>query len=169
MKRRLSALAWLLATAPAWAQTPSEASIDEVLQLTKAEALLAGVYANLDTTLQQVLAQSVQGRTLTPRQKRALDALPAEMSKVVREELAWSNLKPLYVRVYRQSFTQPEIDGLIAFYKSPAGIALVDKMPVVMQQTLSELQTRIPPLVEKMQSAAERALAEADARSGAPM
>ena len=43
--------------------------------------------------------------------------------------MTWDKLRPLYVRIYQESFTQEEIDGLIVFYESPAGIAFVERWP----------------------------------------
>ena len=42
----------------------------------------------------------------------------------MREEMTWDRLHPLYVRIYQESFTQEEIDGLIVFYESPASRSL---------------------------------------------
>jgi len=72
-------------------------------------------------------------------------------------------MRPLYIQIYQETFTQEEIDGLIAFYKSPAGVAFVDKMPVVMQRSMSIMQSRIAPMMEKMKAAMQQAADEAKA------
>jgi uncharacterized protein len=57
---------------------------------------------------------------------------------------------PIYMRTYRDSFTQDEIDGVIKFYKSAAGQAYVKKLPLVMQNVMREMQGVMKPAQEKM-------------------
>jgi hypothetical protein len=47
--------------------------------------------------------------------------MAAQMSAVVTDMLNWDVLLPIYLRTYRDSFTQDEIDGATKFYKSGAG------------------------------------------------
>lgn len=43
-------------------------------------------------------------------------------------------MEPIQIPIYRETFEQAEIDGLIAFYGSPVGQAFVNKMPTVSQK-----------------------------------
>lgn len=151
----------------ACAAQPSAESVDTLLRITKVEALLESFYENMEAVMRQALAQSVAGKTLTAEQKRVLDKAPRRYVAAMREELSWASLKPMYIQIYQENFTQEEIDGLIAFYKSPTGRAVVDKMPAVMQQSMLAMQNRFRPLAAKMQVAAEQAVAEA-MKAGAP-
>jgi hypothetical protein len=56
----------------------------------------------------------------------------------------------MYMRVYHESFTQSEIDGIIKFYKTPAGKAMINKLPLVMQNVMNEMQEMIKPMQSKM-------------------
>lgn len=51
--------------------------------------------------------------------------------------LTWSDLEPAMVKIYQDNFTQEDINGLIAFYKTPPGKTTIEKMPVVMQQSMA--------------------------------
>lgn len=46
----------------------------------------------------------------------------------------------MMIGIYLQSFTQKDVDGMLRFYKSKAGQAVIAKMPVVMPriQNLTE-------------------------------
>jgi hypothetical protein len=44
---------------------------------------------------------------------------------------------------------------MIAFYESPAGRAVVRKLPLVMQNTMAEMQKLMRPVMEKLMKAAE--------------
>lgn len=63
--------------------------------------------------------------------------------------------------IYQETFEQEEIDGLDAFYGSPAGQAFVAKMPVVMQKSMSLLQEQMQILVPRMAQVIEQAMKEA--------
>ena len=131
--------------------------------MTKAETNVDMMLANLDPMMRQSMATAMQGQQLSSDQQRVMDAIRAEVLQVLREELAWNKMRPLYVQIYQETFTQEEIDGLIAFYKSPAGIAFVEKMPVVMQKSMSIMQSRIAPMMEKMKATMQQATAKAKA------
>ena len=70
---------------------------------------------------------------------------------LMKELLDWKKLEPIYVRIYQKTFTQQEIDGMIAFYKTSAGQAVISKMPAAMQNTMDEMQGLMAPVMEKMQ------------------
>jgi uncharacterized protein len=65
--------------------------------------------------------------------------------------LDWHKLEPMYIRVYQKTFTQSEVDNLIAMYQSPGGKALLNKMPVVLQNTMNEMQPIMQPIMQRIQ------------------
>ena len=90
-----------------------------------------------------------------------MDLFPAKFAKVLREEMNWASMRPLFTQIYQESYTQEEVDGLVAFYQSPIGIAYTEKMPIVMQKTMTLVQARMGPMMEKMQAAMKQAMEEA--------
>jgi hypothetical protein len=146
---------------PALAAEPSEASIEALLVATKAEAMMETIYGNLEQSMRQGMQIAATGRTLSDEQQRILQVAPREFATVMRQEFTWAKLRPVYVSVYKETFDQDEIDGLLAFYRSRIGQAFVDKMPQVMLRSTAGVQGLMAPLGEKMRAAMERALAEA--------
>jgi len=162
--RRFIALFVLLAlSSAAYCAPPREDSVDTLLTVTKAEKLLDTMFENAEQAMRQSISASVQSERLTAEQRRVLDASPAKFAKILREEMAWDKMHPLYVQIYQETFTQEEIDGLIAFYKSPTGAAFVEKMPIVMQKSMTLAQARLGPMMERMNAAIQQAIAEAKA------
>jgi len=143
------------------AAPPSTESIDTLLVVTKSEALVSTMHAQMEQMMGQTLTGMLGGRKITEEQKRVIEAAPKQFSIIMKEELSWANMKPMYVSIYQETFTQEEIDGLIAFYRSPAGAAFIDKMPVVMQKSAIIMQARMPQLMEKMRTAMQKTLVEA--------
>jgi hypothetical protein len=163
MLKVITLLALLVFASIVHSAPPSPESIEELLTVTKAERNVDTMLANLDPMMRQSIATAAQGQHLSSDQQRVMDATRAEFVQVLREELAWDKMRPLYVQIYQETFTQEEIDGLIAFYKSPAGVAFVEKMPVVMQKSMSIMQSRIAPMMEKMKATMQQATDKAKA------
>jgi uncharacterized protein len=138
----------------------SDASIRQLLELTNAQQTLAGVKGQMSTLMNNAMQNAMQGQTLTPKRQAIVDRMATQMSAAMGEMLNWDNLMPMYLRIYRDSFTQDEIDGVIKFYKSPAGQAYVKKLPVVMQSVMREMQGFMKPALEKIQAIQKESLQE---------
>ena len=137
--------------APAAANPPSEASIRQILEVMQARKLVDSMMAQMDNLMLETVAQATQGQPVPPNVQKQIDQQRAETMAMMKELLAWEKLVPLYVRVYQKTFTQQELDGMLAFYKTPVGAAMIAKMPTVMQNTMEEMQSLMGPVMEKIQ------------------
>ncbi|MBA3592658.1 MAG: DUF2059 domain-containing protein [Polaromonas sp.] len=142
---------------------PSEASIHTLLAVTKTDTVMDTLFVNMEQSMRQSMMAAIPGEKLSAQQMRILDAAPAKFIQVMREEMNWPRMRPIYIQIYQESFTQEEINGLIAFYQSPAGEAFVRKMPVVMEKSMSIMQVRMAPMMEKMKAIMAQSIAEAKA------
>ncbi len=131
---------------------PSESSIKELLAATQVTKMLDQMLPQIDAVMQRAMADALKGQTITPEEQKMIDQGHANAVAVMKEELAWSKLEPLYIRVYQKSLTQEEVTGMIAIYKTPAGRAMITKMPVVMQNTMVEMQTMLAPIMQRLQA-----------------
>jgi hypothetical protein len=155
-------LSLLLSASIACSAAPaSTESINTLLTVTKVEALIGAMHGQVEQMMGQAMTQTLGSRKISEEQQRVIDAARKQFSIVMKEELSWARMKDIHISIYQETFTQEEIDGQIAFYRSPAGVALVDKMPVVMQKSASAMQARMPQLAQKMQAAMQKAMAEA--------
>jgi hypothetical protein len=148
-----TALVWMLICGAAVAANnapASDASIREMLDLTNAKQMLASVQGQMSAMMNAATQNATKGQTITPERQAILDRMSAKMSAVGTDMLNWDELLPIYLRTYRAAFTQDEIDGVIKFYKSPAGRAYVNKLPVVMQSLMGEMQGVIKTLQDRM-------------------
>jgi hypothetical protein len=67
--------------------------------------------------------------------------------------MSWEKFKPAIVQIYAEVYTDEELDGILAFYRSPAGRAMLEKMPQLMSRTMAvaqKLMGDIQPEIEKM-------------------
>jgi hypothetical protein len=139
---------FLFAPIAAHADAPSskQAKAEELLQLT-----------HMDRLMTQMLDQ------MSMRMKATADE--QKLNQLLASNLTWDKMKPIMVQVYSDTYTDQELDGILAFYRSPAGQAMVAKSPELMTKTrntmierMSSLQSQVQQLskefAEKMQQAA---------------
>jgi len=139
---------------------PTEASIKQLLEVGQAHRLIDSMMAQMDAFIKNTMQQATQGEHVPPKVQNDIDKYQAEMAASMKEILNWSKLEPLYVRVYQKSFTQQEVDGMTAFYKAPTGQAVLNKMPVVMQNTLNEMQQMMAPMIQRVKQVQQEIVAE---------
>ncbi len=163
MKRFAVALSLLLATAAAWAAPTNDEQVDRLLQVMRAEQTLAAVVPQVEAAQKQMVDQVLAGQEVTPEQRQRIDALVKKSSARMADMLSWEKMQPLYRDIYRQTFSAEDMDAMIAFYGSPAGQAVLDKMPALMQHTMVAMQKMIAPMLQDMQ----RDLQEQAAAKGA--
>ena len=64
-------------------------------------------------------------------------------------------LKPELVKIYTTNFSEPELKELVAFYQSPLGKKVLEKMPQLTQQSAQMTQAKLEsavPVVNKLLS-----------------
>ncbi len=142
---------------------PTEASIKQLLEVGQARKLIDTMMAQMDAFIKSTMQQATQGEHVTSKVQKDIDKRQNEMMAGMKEMLDWSKLEPMYVRVYQKSFTQQEVDGMTAFYKTPTGQAVLNKMPIVMQNTLNEMQQMMAPMIQRVKQVQREIVAEIQA------
>jgi uncharacterized protein len=164
MKKFLASTATALFAGAAFAAPATPASVETLITLSKADQVLDVVYAGLEQNIRQGMAAAVGDKPLTPPQQQALQAIPARLSEVIRTEMSWAALKPIFVQVYTETFDQDEVDGLIAFYQSPIGQRFVAKQGPLAQRSGAATQQLLISAMPRIQATMEGALKEAGLR-----
>ncbi len=135
--------------------TPTDESIDRMMAAMHVEKSLDQIFLQLDAGvkngLEEGLQRSLQGRDLSASQKEAVDTFARKLSVTLKDELSFAKMKAVYLQAYRETLTQEEVNSLTAFYSSPAGQSVVDKIPLAMQKAGVLMQPRIRPVLEKIQ------------------
>lgn len=74
-----------------------------------------------------------------------------KINAVVVQLCDWQKLEPRYEQVYADLYTEEEIDGALAFYKSPPGQAWLAKNPEVTQRVSDVLKEQISLIAPQVQ------------------
>jgi uncharacterized protein len=146
------------------------AKIHELLKLTKVERTLLQVQQqNLDNIKSNVFQQMFPVK-LTPDQKTQVDSLADKVAAVMAKALSWNDIEPEYTKLYADTFTEQQIDDLLAFYRSPTGQVIVEKTPVLLKQSTVMIQKRMAAVNPELQTLLKDFMANAakSARSAKP-
>ncbi len=155
-KRIFVALAFVGATFLANAAAPTPQSIEQLLTLTRAEKILDAIKPQMAAMIKAGMDQALKDRKPGAEERKVLDDYVDESMKIMNTELTMDRLMPLYVQTYSSNFTQEEVDGMIAFYQSPAGKSMIAKTPQLMQGLMTGMQPLMVPMTEKIKAAAQK-------------
>ena len=157
--------------------TGASAHADDTTKRAKIEELFS--LMNMQKTMDQVIDQSArQGAQtamslypnvkLTVEQKKALDEGLQQVNQVTHEALAWSKLDPEFTKLYADNYSEETVDGLLAFYRSPAGQEMLSKQSVLMTQASAIvqraaviMQPQLQAIMQQMQQKMQKAAAPA--------
>ena len=158
-------VACLGVTAPAFAQSqntaaqaeskPSEASVRHLLDVMQVRQIVQAMSAQLDTMFDNMVNKQLEGQNITPEQRNQIDARRDAMRDAMKGLLSFESMESLYLKVYGDTFSQKEIDGMTAFYSSPTGQAVIAKMPLAMKNSMAEIQERMREMIPKIQQMAK--------------
>lgn len=156
----LAAALMLGSVSLAAASPPSDSDINRLLAASRAQNMLDAMLPQMEAMQAQQFSQLTREQSFTPEQKQRLQRIQQRTSQTLREALSWSQLRPMYVDLYKQSFTKEDVLAMAEFYESPAGQSLLDKTPALMQNLMVAIQQKMNPLLASLQKDLEAIIAE---------
>ena len=168
MKRLFAplALALTLAAAPAFAAPPTPAQVERLLQVMDAQKMADQIIPAMMQQTRQSLEQYFPADA-DPADRARADHLVAGQEASLREMLAWKNLQPIYTRVYTDTLSAEEVTAMTRFYESPEGRSVMQKLPLIMQRSMVEMQPLLQSSMQKMMQTLEAEVGK-DASAPAP-
>ncbi len=128
--------------------------VEEMLAVTKTDSVSQNMLANVPTRVKTLAARQpmVTGATSPEQKKLATDYLQ-QMSQIASTAPSWTSLRPKVVDLYMAAFTETDLDGILAFFKTPAGQDYLAKSPELSQKTVDLLQTSVNALAPQFEAA----------------
>lgn len=146
----LAALGAIVLSALGLADNTSKAAkVDEIFRLTKVDQMQKQMMEQVKPMIPSLELQagvSVDNKALS-------EELTLKILDLISDRVSWQKMKPAMAELYSETFSEEEIDGMLSFYKSPAGQAMLNKMPSLMSKTIGlaqEQMTDIIPEIQKM-------------------
>ena len=157
IKKLFLVLTSLLFIAPAYSDdASSRKAAEELLTVTQADKMIDAVYSQMDV----MFANMAKNMGITEAQKPIAEKYMKRITQLMREELVWDKLKTQMVGAYVAVYTEDEIKEITAFYKSPAGVKMIAKMPELMQASMQITQNQMQQIMPKIQALSQEMAAE---------
>ncbi len=132
------------------------AKIEELIVITKMDSLLKQAMTQMSSQIKAMTDNQTANRAqLTPDQQKITDDFQAKVQKLVDDSVSWDKVKPVMVQAYADTYTESELDGILAFYHSPAGQAMLAKNPQLMSHTVELMQKQMAGLEPQIDQAAK--------------
>ena len=134
-------------------EASKKAKIEEMLQLTHYDQMLK-------LSLEQIKSMQMEQlkKMDMPADARAQsEEIQRKTMVLLSDRLSYEKLKPMYVQIYVEIFSEDELDGIVSFYKSPAGKAMVEKTPQMLQRMMPMMQKLMGDLQPEIQKIVEEA------------
>lgn len=146
--KRFLALALLLFVLPLSSRADDaskHAKIDHLFEIMQMDALSKQITSAI---MQQTTAMSKQmiGDKLDPALQKKLEDFQKRMMDLIMSQVGWKAMEPEYADLYAKTFTEQQIDDLLAFYTSPTGKVFIEKTPELTKGGMQLAQERLKTL-----------------------
>jgi hypothetical protein len=144
----------LLTTSLASAQGLSkEANIERLLELTNGQATMNQVFEQMQAAMAPTIPASA-----TPEQRAKAQELQSKILDLMKSRMSWEKVRPAYVKAYSETFSEEEINGILAFYESPAGRAMQANMQIFISKVMALSQALASELIPEIERITKESL-----------
>lgn len=164
---RLAALSLLFFSAAALAAPAKDSTIKELMKVVKTRKLMDSMRSQMDVLMDNSVKAALHGKTPNAKQQAAIDKMKKRIVALLDDELSWKRFEPLSINLYKETFTEEELQGMLKFYQTPAGQAVINKMPTLMQKTMVAVQGMtqdLEPQLQQIEEDFQRDMAAAKAK-----
>jgi hypothetical protein len=136
-------VAGLLASAQ---ELTKQAKIERILVLTKADAMMDQMFGQIKAMTESQLPSGA-----TAEQRAKAQEIQGKIMDLVKARMSWDKMRPQYVKIYDEIYSEEEIDGILVFYQSSVGRAMLEKMPLVISKTMTLAQSQMGGMMPEIQ------------------
>ncbi|MDO3385810.1 DUF2059 domain-containing protein [Gilvimarinus sp. SDUM040013] len=131
----------------------------ELVNVMDMDSMVDAMYSQMESMMQNMSTEM----GITPSEKPIFDEYYRKMTAVLKEEVSWQKMRPIAVDIYDRNFNEAEITDMLNFYKTPTGQSILQKMPIVMQDSMQMSQGLVQNALPKIQAIAAELSADLEA------
>jgi len=135
----------------------SYAQEDVHKQLAEELLLLVEVDKNIERTFEMMKQTQIKNiplaKELSKEDSEKIASMQGNVMDIMVKEMRWDKLKEDFIDIYVDVFTKEELEGVIAFYKTPVGQKFIKKQPELMQRRLAKIDKQMTTIMPKIQRA----------------
>jgi len=135
-------------------EASKRAKAEEMVNLLHTDQMVNQVSQNIVRQV-NAAAEKLAGENPTPEVKTKVANFEKAMSDKVENQVGWTAMKSAFTDIYAKTYTEPELDAILAFYKSPAGSAFLEKTPTVNRAASSLAQSKMNTLQPDLRASFE--------------
>lgn len=143
------------------ASAADPARVERLLELLNVEATYGQMLQLMDQSMLDGVAEGGRQRGMSKqeieRAQLGVRASAAEVNRII----GWEAVRPEFVALYAEGFSDEEIEAAITFYSTPEGRAFIDRQGELMQRGAEITQRRVMEAMPAIQAAVEKALSDA--------
>lgn len=136
-----------------------EAKVREMFALIHMNATYAQLTDQMFATEKESIERLFPVGSMNPAQRRDYEAFLGQVKAFVGQSFSWESLEPEFIDIYAHELSDADLDGILAFYRSPAGEDLVAKTPVMLQQASAVAQQHLAKMAPEMKNMMDREIA----------
>jgi hypothetical protein len=156
--KRLSFVLALLLILPTLAHADDaskRAKVEEMIRITKMDQMMSQMMDQMAERMKAMTSKQTANLNMSADQRKIFDNYQAHIHQIMADSISWDKMKPLIITVYSETYTDEELDGILAFYRTPAGQALIAKSPQLVAKTMDLVQKQMLDTQPKIQQATE--------------
>jgi hypothetical protein len=128
------------------------AHADEASKKAKAEKLLGVMHMDqtmglmmdsMKTQMDKAIMQSAETDSMSDAQRKMMVNFETQAMQLISDSVKWQTIEPEYVALYTKNFSEEELDGMLTFYNSPVGQAVLTKMPSMLNESMQIAQKHV--------------------------
>jgi hypothetical protein len=135
-------------------EASKRAKAEQLFLLLRMDTMMDQLMGGVRRQVQQITESMPGADTATPEQKKQITDFQQRVMDTVNQKIGWKALEPDFIGLYASTYTEEELDGIVAFYKSPVGQKMIEKTPEltakstqITQQKMTELQPQLSQMV----------------------
>lgn len=141
--------------------TSVSAQGDRRRQLAEELLILMEVKENIERSFDMVKDRQmdrIKRLNIPNAESEKVASLQEKIMSIVTGALSWEKIREDYISLYAEIFTEEELEGILAFYKSPVGKKFIEKQPELMEKSMQINQKQMEILMPKLQELTQDAI-----------
>ncbi len=154
--RYLSLFALMALSVNSYAEPAKKQTVDTFFDIANMQKTMNAVYSQMDGMFKHMTVSM----NIPEEEKPIMDKYLNKYTEMVKEEMSWDKIKEPMEKIYSSVYTEEEMQGIVKFYKSPAGQKMLNKMPELMQASNSIMQDMVKNMMPKIQALQKEMIGE---------
>jgi hypothetical protein len=151
MKSILGIAIAFLTFARCLASAPSDSSVERLVALSITSDMISAMQRSIEATELRVVEQALSTAGLGDKVRPLADELKPKIIDDLRSEFSEENLRAVYCSAYKATYSQQEIDSIVAFLETPAGKAYLAKKSALITNVGETVKGRVGTFTDKVQ------------------